>query len=43
MELKKLLARIPEEEYKKLIELSKKEDRSINSMLVQLINRYKGD
>lgn len=43
MGLKKLLARIPEEEYKKLQELSKKEDRSINSMLVQLIKRYKED
>lgn len=36
---KTIITRLSEEDYKKIVELSKKEDRSINSMMIQLIKR----
>ncbi len=40
--MKKFLLRISEEDFKKLEELAKKDDRSINSMICQIIKKYKG-
>lgn len=43
MKLKQVMSRMPQEDYERLLELAKKENRSVSSMVIQLIKRYKED